>query len=38
MDNNNYNELYNEAGNLLNFYKYTKNNNNIEPFIIINKM
>ena len=38
MNENNYDELYNEVGYLLNFYKYTKKTKNIEPFIIINKM
>ena len=38
MNKDNYDELYNEVGYLLNFYKYTKKTKNIEPFIIINKM
>ena len=38
MNKDNYDELYNELGDLLNFYKYNKKNNYLQPFIIINKM
>ena len=38
MNGDNFDELYNEVGYLLNLYKYTKKNKNIEPFIIINKL
>ena len=38
MNGDNSDELYNKVGYLLNLYKYTKKNINIEPFIIINKL
>lgn len=37
MDKQNYNDLYEELGELLKLYNYVKNKNNIKPFIIINK-
>ena len=33
----NYDDLYNDLGDLLNFYKYNKKYDYLQPFIIINK-
>ena len=35
MNKDNYDDLYNELGYLLNFYKYNKKNDKLQPLIII---